>query len=76
LIYVSISNVLREIPQNNRQVEAVKDSITKKMLATLNEMKEKKFDKYLEFYKEFGRVLKEGVHMDFDRHDLRFTQTS
>jgi molecular chaperone HtpG len=62
-------NVSREILQNNKQVEVIKNSITKKVLGTLSEMKEKEFDKYLKFYKEFGRVLKEGVHMDFDRRE-------
>ncbi|MGR3294214.1 MAG: molecular chaperone HtpG [Candidatus Scalindua sp.] len=62
-------NVSREILQNNKQVEVIKSSITKKVLGTLSEMKEKEFDKYLKFYKEFGRVLKEGVHMDFDRRE-------
>ena len=62
-------NVSREILQNNRQVEVIKNSITKKVLGTLSEMKEKEFDKYLKFYKEFGRILKEGVHMDFDKRE-------
>ncbi|MFQ5685312.1 MAG: molecular chaperone HtpG [Candidatus Scalindua sp.] len=62
-------NVSREILQNNRQVEVIKNSITKKVLDTLNDMKEKEFDKYVSFYNEFGRVLKEGVHMDFPRRE-------
>jgi len=62
-------NVSREILQNNRQIEVIKNSISKKVLATLSEMKEKEFDKYLKFYKEFSRILKEGVHMDFDRRE-------
>jgi len=62
-------NVSREILQNNRQIDVIKNSITKKVLSTLSDMKEKKFDKYLKFYKEFSRILKEGVHMDFDRRE-------
>jgi len=62
-------NVSREILQNNRQVEVIKNSITKKVLDTLNDMKEKEFDKYVSFYNQFGRVLKEGVHMDFSRRE-------
>ena len=62
-------NVSREILQNNRQVEVIKSSITKKVLDTLSDMKEKEFDKYVGFYNEFGRVLKEGVHMDFSRRE-------
>lgn len=62
-------NVSREILQNNRQIEVIKNSITKKALDTLSDMKEKEFNKYVNFYKEFGRVLKEGVHMDFPRRE-------
>jgi molecular chaperone HtpG len=62
-------NVSREILQNNRQIDVIKNSITKKVLDTLSEMKEKEFDTYLTFYKEFSRILKEGVHMDFDRRE-------
>lgn len=62
-------NVSREILQNNRQIEVIKNSITKKALDTLSDMKEKEFNKYVNFYKEFGRVLKEGVHVDFSRRE-------
>ncbi len=62
-------NVSREILQNNRLIDVMKKSITKKILETLSEMKKKEFDKYLKFYGEFGRVLKEGVHSDFDKRE-------
>jgi len=62
-------NVSREILQSNRLVEVMNKSITKKILDTLTEMKEKEFDTYLKFYKEFGRVLKEGIHYDFSRKE-------
>ena len=62
-------NVSREILQNNRQVEIIKKNITKKVLDTLGEMKTNEYDHYLTFYKEFGRVLKEGIHYDFSRRE-------
>jgi len=62
-------NVSREILQNNRQVEIIKTNITKKVLDTLAEMKRDEYDNYLKFYKEFGRVLKEGIHFDFSRRE-------
>ena len=62
-------NVSREILQSNRQVDIINKSITKKVLDTLDEMKKNEFDTYLGFYKEFGRVLKEGVHYDFSRKE-------
>jgi molecular chaperone HtpG len=60
-------NVSREILQNNRQVDIIKASITKKVLDTLHDMKTDEKDAYIQFYKEFGRVLKEGIHFDFER---------
>ena len=62
-------NVSREILQNNRQVEIIKKNITKKVLDTLGEMKKNESDHYLSFYKEFGRVLKEGIHYDFSKRE-------
>lgn len=62
-------NVSRELLQNNKQVEVIKKSITKKVLDTLEDMKANDYEKFLEFYKEFGRVLKEGIHFDFSRKE-------
>jgi molecular chaperone HtpG len=62
-------NVSREILQSNRQVDIINKNITKKVLDTLSEMKTKEYEKYLTFYKEFGRVLKEGIHFDFSRRE-------
>lgn len=62
-------NVSREILQSNRQVDIINKNITKKVLDTLSEMKKNEPDTYLTFYKEFGRVLKEGVHFDFSRKE-------
>jgi len=62
-------NVSREILQSSRQVEVIKKSITKKVFDTLNDMKKNEYDEYLKFYKEFGRVLKEGIRFDFSRKE-------
>ncbi len=62
-------NVSREILQNNRQVDIIKNSITKKVLETLEEMRDNDYDAYIKVYGEFGRVLKEGVHFDFSRRE-------
>ncbi|UCD35850.1 MAG: molecular chaperone HtpG, partial [Nitrospiraceae bacterium] len=62
-------NVSREILQANRQVDIINKSITKKVLDVLRDMKKNEYDKYLSFYKEFGRVLKEGIHFDFSRRE-------
>ncbi|MGO9378468.1 MAG: molecular chaperone HtpG [Dissulfurispiraceae bacterium] len=62
-------NVSREILQNNNQVEIIKKNVTKKVLDLLGEMKKNEYDSYVKFYKEFGRVLKEGIHTDFSRRE-------
>ncbi len=62
-------NVSRELLQNNRQIEIIKNSITKKVLDTLSEMKKNEYDKYIKFHKEFGRILKEGIHFDLKRRE-------
>ena len=62
-------NVSREILQNNRQIEVINKSITKKVLDTLTDMKKNEYDNYILFFNEFGRVLKEGIHYDFARKE-------
>ena len=62
-------NISREILQSNRQVETIRKSITKQVLDTLSGLKEHEYDAYLNFYHEFGKVLKEGLHFDFPRKE-------
>jgi molecular chaperone HtpG len=63
-------NVSREILQNNKQVEVMKKSITKKVLDTLADMKRDEREKYEKFYEGFGRILKEGIHFDYGRREV------
>lgn len=62
-------NVSREILQDNRTVSVVKKSLTKKILDTLAEMKREDAGAYGEFYEQFGRILKEGIHHDWERRE-------
>lgn len=62
-------NVSREILQNNKMIETIRKNITKKVLETLTAMKTGEPEKYEEFFKESGRVLKEGIHFDFARKE-------
>jgi molecular chaperone HtpG len=62
-------NISREMLQTNRQVEIINKNITKKTLDSLQEIKKNEFDKYLKFYREFGRILKEGIHYDISRRE-------
>ncbi len=58
-------NVSREILQEDVQLKRIEKSLVGKVLSTLAEMKEKDNEQYLKFFKEFGPVLKEGLHFDF-----------
>ncbi len=63
-------NVSREILQQNTILTKIKKSSVKKILNELKKIKEKDFEKYLKFWKLFGKVLKEGVYTDFENRDL------
>lgn len=62
-------NVSREILQHNTILAKIKKSSVKKILSELKKIKEKDFDKYLKFWKLFGKVLKEGVYTDFENKE-------
>lgn len=62
-------NVSREILQNNRMIAVIRKNITKRVLDLLAEMKRDEFEAYEKFYEQFGRILKEGIHHDFERKD-------
>ena len=73
-------NVSREILQDSRDVDAIKNGSVKKVLGLLEEMATDKPDDYAKFWSEFGRVLKEGPGEDFANKDkiaglLRFAST-
>jgi molecular chaperone HtpG len=54
-------NVSREILQKDRQIQVIRKQLIKKVLATLEEMKHESMREYLEFWAQFGPVLKEGL---------------
>lgn len=63
-------NVSREILQNNPMVDTIKKALTKRTLDSLKKLKEKSFDKYKEFWNEYGLVLKEGPAEDIENKEL------
>ena len=77
-------NVSREILQQSRDIDAIRGGCVKKVLSMLETMAESEDaaeqEKYATFWKEFGRVLKEGIGEDFANKDriaklLRFAST-
>jgi molecular chaperone HtpG len=57
-------NVSREILQQDPEVEAIRGSLTKRVLDLLARLAKDEAEKYATFWKEFGSVLKEGVVQD------------
>lgn len=73
-------NVSREILQDSRDVEAIKNGSVKKVLSLLEDMAENKPEDYTKFWDAFGRVMKEGPGEDWANKDkiaslLRFAST-
>ncbi len=73
-------NISREILQESKNVEAIRKGCVSRILGLLESMASEDTDKYLGFWKEFGRVLKEGIGEDFGNQErisklLRFATT-
>ena len=58
-------NLSREMLQDNPQIHKISVNLTKRILTELTRLLENDREKYERFYKEFGRLIKEGVHTDF-----------
>jgi len=73
-------NVSRELLQESRDVKAIREGSTKKVLSMLEDVAENQKDKYAEFWKQFGTVIKEGVGEDHQNQErlaklFRFAST-
>jgi molecular chaperone HtpG len=71
-------NVSRELLQESRDVKAIREGNTRRVLGMLEDLA--KGDDYAKFYGEFGPVLKEGLGEDFGNRErlaklLRFPST-
>jgi len=74
-------NVSRELLQQNADVEAMRAALTRRALEMLAKLAADDKEKYQDFWKEFGRVLKEGLHEDPASREkllplLRFASTT
>ena len=74
-------NISRELLQHNRLIDTIRSNAVKKILGLLADMAEKEPEKYETFWKEFGRVLKEGIAEDHANQEalaklLRFASTA
>ena len=62
-------NISRQMLQQDRHITQIRKWLTRKVLDSLREMMEKENDRYLQFWKEFGGAVKEGISSDFDNKD-------
>jgi len=73
-------NVSRELLQHNKKIDSIRTASTKRILGLLEKMAKDDPEKYQKFWKEFGRVMKEGPAEDFANKEriaglLRFAST-
>jgi len=73
-------NVSREFLQQNREIDRIRAASVKKVLAELKKIATKETEKYAALWKEYGRVLKEGLVEDMDNKEtlsnlVRFSST-
>jgi molecular chaperone HtpG len=73
-------NVSREILQHNKLIDTIRSGSIKKVLGLLEGMAKDTPETYQEFWKQFGKVLKEGPGEDFTNKEriarlLRFSST-
>lgn len=54
-------NVSREVVQSTRVQRQMKNYLQKKIISTLEDMAKDDEEKYMEFYREYGAFLKEGI---------------
>jgi molecular chaperone HtpG len=62
-------NVSREILQQDRQINAIRRRLTKKVLSTIKDLQTERPEDYLKFWRQFGKVLKEGLMLDYDNQE-------
>ena len=62
-------NISRETFQDNRIIHKMKSVLVKQVLTLLQDMAKNEKEKYETFWRQFGRILKEGVHFDFENKD-------
>ena len=62
-------NISREMLQNNPVIKKIKNGITNKILNELKDIANKEKEAYLNFWKNFGAVIKEGLYESNDHHE-------
>lgn len=59
-------NISREMLQSNSALDKIKKALTKKVISELWKTLKNKKDDYLKFWDNYWKILKEGIHYDYD----------
>ncbi len=62
-------NVSRETLQEATVVKAIRKQVVKKTLDLMDEIAKDRPDDYLTLWTQFGRVIKEGLHIEWDQRE-------
>ncbi len=62
-------NVSREMLQDDAIIRKMRSSLVTKIIADLENLKKDNTEAYMEFFRGFGKVLKEGVRSDYEHAD-------
>ena len=62
-------NISREILQQNQTLKKIGKNLEKTILKNLEVMLKNSRDKYLKFFKEFGKAIKHGIYADYSSHE-------
>jgi molecular chaperone HtpG len=62
-------NVSREMLQDDAIIRRIRKNLVSRILKELKELQEKQAAEYASFFRQFGRVLKEGVFLEPDNAD-------
>lgn len=73
-------NVSREILQESKDIETIRNGCTRKVLGMLDDLANNEPEKFAQFWGEFGKALKEGIGEDHSNKEriaklLRFAST-
>ncbi len=63
-------NISRETFQDNRIIHTMKNILVKQILKLLQEMAKNEKEKYETFWRQHGRIFKEGAHLDFENKEI------
>jgi molecular chaperone HtpG len=62
-------NVSREMLQDHAVIQRIRKSLIAKILNELSDLQKKDMKSYRDFFDNFGKIVKEGLHTDFENQD-------